>query len=48
MQVENPEGGRLRLQMLQDAGQHDVLHHVGEIAGVIGVAVIHPAPSSPE
>jgi hypothetical protein len=43
VQVEDTEGRGLGLQMLQNAREYGVLHHVGEIAGVEGVAVVHAA-----
>ncbi len=41
MGVEQEEGFVLQLHVLDDEGEDAVLHHIGEIAGVIGVAVIH-------
>src|SRR5205085_1103228 len=41
MAVDDAKGGRLLLQIKQDAHEHDVLDDVGEIAGVEGVAVVH-------
>ena len=45
MGVEQEEGLFLLLQMLDHEGEDGVLHHVGEIAGVIGVTVVHARPS---
>ena len=41
MGVDDAKGGRLFLQIDQDAHQHDVLDDVGEAAGVKGVTVVH-------
>ena len=41
MRVDRPERRRLELKMDEDARQDDVLHHVGEVAGVEGVAIVH-------
>jgi len=41
MGVDDAEGRRLGAQMEQDAHQHRVLEHVGEAAGVEGVAIVH-------
>ena len=43
MGVDDAEGRRLVAQMHQHAAQHRVLDDVGEISGVIGVAVVHRA-----
>ena len=43
MGVDDAEGGRLLLQVKQDAHQHDVLDDVGKAAGVKGVTVVHAA-----
>src|SRR3712207_7481646 len=40
VQIEDTERRRLLLQMLDNAREHDVLHHIGEVAGVIGVAIV--------
>src|SRR4029077_5446718 len=39
--VDDAEGGRLVLQIDQDAHQHDVLDDVGKSPGVKGVTVVH-------
>jgi hypothetical protein len=39
--VDDAEGGRFVAQMRQHAAENGVLDNVGEIAGMIGVAVIH-------
>jgi hypothetical protein len=41
MGVDHPERRRLLAQVGQDAGNDDVLDHIGEVAGVKGVAVVH-------
>ena len=41
MGVDRPERRRLDPKMDEDARQDDVLHHVGEVAGVEGVAIVH-------
>src|SRR5690606_23491948 len=41
MGVDDAEGAGLALQVLDDARQHRMLEHVGEVSGVEGVAVIH-------
>ena len=41
MGVDDAEGGRLLLQIGQDAHQHDVLDDIGEAAGVKGVTIVH-------
>ena len=43
MGVDDAEGGVLRLQPLDQERQDGVLDHVGEAAGVEGVAVVHGA-----
>ena len=46
MGVDDAEGGRLVLQVSQDARQRDVLDDIGEVAGVEGVAIVHGAGAS--
>jgi len=41
MGVDDAEGRRLLAQMHENAHQHRVLDHIGEIAGVKVVAIIH-------
>ena len=41
MGVDHPEGAGLELQIFDQPGQDDVLHHIGEAAGMEGVAVVH-------
>jgi hypothetical protein len=41
MRFDHAKGGRLLTQMVKDSGQHDVLVHVGEIAGMEGVLIVH-------
>lgn len=41
MGIEDAERRRLLAQMREDQHEHDVLHDVGEIAGMEGVAVVH-------
>src|SRR5689334_9702453 len=41
MGVDHAEGGRLVPQIVQNATEDDVLEHIGEIAGVKFVIVIH-------
>ena len=41
MRVEDAEGRRLAAEMDEDAHEKRVLDHVGEVAGVEGVAVVH-------
>ena len=43
MGVDDAERRRFLAQMHEDAHQHRVLDHIGEIAGVKGVAIIHGA-----
>ena len=43
MGVDDAERRRLVAQMCQHAAQRGVLHDVGEVAGVIGVSVVHRA-----
>src|SRR5690606_832179 len=43
MGVDDAEGGVLAPEIGEDAGEGDVLDHIGEIAGVEGVAVVHGA-----
>jgi hypothetical protein len=47
MGVDHPERFVLALEIVEDARQHRVFDHVGEIARVIAVAVVHTLnPSS--
>jgi len=39
--IDDPESGRLDTQMNEDARKYDVLVHIGEIAGVKGVLIVH-------
>jgi hypothetical protein len=41
MGVDDPERLVLALEIGDDLGQHRVLEHIGEIARVIAVTVIH-------
>jgi hypothetical protein len=41
MGVDHPECVVLALHVGDDRRQHRVLQHVGEISGMVGVAVIH-------
>src|SRR5215831_20771179 len=41
MGFDDAEGRGLAAQMHKDAHEHRVLHHIREIAGVKGVAIIH-------
>ena len=41
MGVDDPERRILALEIGDDLGQHRVLEHIGEIARMIAVAVIH-------
>ncbi len=41
MGVDDAERSRLVVQMREHASKHGVLHDVGKVAGVIGVAVVH-------
>jgi hypothetical protein len=41
MGVDHPEGFVLELQIFDDAGEDRMLDHIGEVPGVIGVAVVH-------
>ena len=41
MGVDHAERRRLGAQIMQDAAKHRMLEHVGEIAGMEGVAIIH-------
>ena len=41
MCVDHSEGSGLAAQIIQDAAEHRVLKHIGEAAGVEGVAIIH-------
>src|SRR5262244_3209251 len=41
MGVDDAEGRGLAAQMHEDAHQHRVLDHIGEIAGEKGVTIIH-------
>ncbi len=45
MDVEDAERRRLATQMHEDAREHRVLEHVGEISGVKGVPIVHGAQS---
>ena len=47
MRVDDPKGRLLALEMDEDADEKDVLHHVGEVAGMEGVAVVHGKPGGP-
>ncbi len=40
MGVDEPEGAFLAGQINEDAGQNDVFEHIGEIAGMKGVAIV--------
>src|SRR5262249_51402734 len=40
---DHAEGRRLLAEMHQDAGEHRMLEHVGEVAGVEGVTIVHRA-----
>ena len=44
MGVEQEEGLLLLLQMFDDESENGVFHHIGEVAGMIGVAVVHASP----
>jgi len=44
MGVEQEEGFLLLLQMFDDECENGMFHHIGEIAGMIGVAVVHASP----
>ena len=46
MGVDDAERLVLVLQIFDQPGQHDVLDHIGEISGMIGVAVVHATPVS--
>ncbi len=46
MRVDHPVGRRLALQIEQNLGQHRVLEHIREIAGVKVMAVIQGEPSA--
>ncbi len=41
MGVDDAESGRLAAQVMQNAAEHGVLEHVGEAAGMEGVAIVH-------
>ena len=41
MAVDHPKSRGLAAQMVEHAGQHDMLVHVGKIAGMKGVLIIH-------
>src|ERR1700731_2405967 len=41
MGIDNPKGCVFGLEMGEDTSQHDMFEHVGEIAGVEGVAIVH-------
>ena len=41
MGVDHAERRRLAAQIMQDAAKHRMLEHIGEIAGMEGVAIIH-------
>jgi len=41
MGFDDAEGRGLAAQMHEDAHQHRVLDHIGKIAGVKGVTIIH-------
>jgi hypothetical protein len=43
MSVDDAERAGLLAQMDEHAGEHDMLEHVGEIAGMEGVTVIQNA-----
>ena len=48
MGVDHPEGRLLALQIGEHPHQQRVLHDVGEIAGVEGVAIVHTVVSLPD
>src|SRR6185436_410117 len=39
--VDDAEGGRLALEVPDDEREHNMLQHVREVAGMVGVAVVH-------
>src|SRR5690606_21776437 len=39
--VDHPKWRRLSFQMLDDERQNGMFQHIAEVAGVIGVAVVH-------
>ena len=41
--INYAEGCRFALQSKQHTGKHSVLHDIGEIAGMVGMAVVHLA-----
>ncbi len=41
MAVDDAERRRLGAQIVENEGQHDMLVHVGEIAGMKGVLIVH-------
>ncbi len=41
MRVDDTESLVLALQIFDDAGQDGVLDHIGEVSGMIGVAIVH-------
>ncbi len=41
MAVDHREGGVLPFQVLEDRHQRDMLHHIGEIARMIAVSIVH-------
>ncbi len=41
MGIDHAETGRLLAQIMQNAAQHRVFEHIGETAGMEGVAIIH-------
>jgi hypothetical protein len=41
MGVDDPKRRRFQLEILDQPAEDEVLHHIGEIAGMEGVAVVH-------
>ena len=41
MRIDDAEGGRFALQVVDRQGKHGMLHHIGKVARMIGVAVVH-------
>ena len=41
MGVDDAKRTGLAVQMREHAAQHGVLHDIGEVAGVIGVTIVH-------
>src|SRR5205085_4163985 len=46
MRIDDPECARLQQEVHDDAGEDDVLEDVGKVAGMEGVAIVHPHPAA--